>query len=100
MKFTEFEQTIASLKDKFDSHEFIMLYVRIYTPSYLELLRKSGNVITADRQMGADLMRNKKRLGINKIGVVQTENIFGHETDCALWERNKPTINQKNTGII
>ena len=88
MKFTEFEQTIAYLKDKFDSHEFIMLYAQIYTPSYLALLSKYGNVITADRQIGAYLMRNKKRLGINKIGVVQTVNIFGHETDCALWERN------------
>jgi hypothetical protein len=78
---------IAVLKPTFDSHDFITLFILINTVEYLELLKRYHSVETAHQQVGQFLINNAIQLGIRKVGVVESENVFGNITQCALWER-------------
>lgn len=81
------EHVIGTLKSDFDSHDFLLVYILSDTISYLTLLKRYGSVETTHQQVGQFLLSYASTLGIEKVGEVESENIFGKTNTCASWRR-------------
>ncbi len=80
------EVIIKVLDREFDSHDFICEYIYRFPSSYGELLIKHNNVNSAHAEIANFLRYNSSVLNICKIGEMESADIFGTPTICALWE--------------
>lgn len=87
MEINEASQIIRSLKDNFDSHDFIReLY--IHMPSvYGTFLVKHNNVNTAHAEISNYLRMNSSELEICEMDKVISPNIFGNQSECTQWRK-------------
>jgi hypothetical protein len=84
---SEANAVVEQMPKKFNSHQFIKCYILCYTWSYLSILKEYKDVEIAHREIGKYLKKNDTKLGIKKIGLEPSENIFGNTDSIALWER-------------
>lgn len=85
--FATAQKIISALKYEFDSHDFLMTFILIDTLSYLGLLKRCGSVEIAHQQIGQFLSNHSTKLKIEKVGDIDSENIFGKINKCALWRK-------------
>ena len=78
-------RVVDALKPSFGSHDFIMAFVLSETITYLGFVRQSHSIISANQKIGVFLLNNAEELGIQKQGEVESENILGKISKCALW---------------
>ena len=55
--------------------------------NYIEFLYQNGSFRDVNRQISLFLLHNVVDLQIESIGNTQTENVFGNNSECALWKR-------------
>lgn len=73
---------------EFDSHEFILCYLKNYPASYGELLIKYNDVQQVNAEIGIYLSNHAEELNIIKIETNwSSENIFKKITPCAKWKK-------------
>jgi len=78
------------MKDKFDSHDFILLYACAFPLSYLDILwNYDGSARTADSQIAQKMSEMSNELGISKGEKGFSQNIKGNVTECTKWEKSK-----------
>ncbi|MDE7426887.1 MAG: hypothetical protein K2M79_03715 [Muribaculaceae bacterium] len=94
MTTKEAEIIIKLMKPEFDSHDFIFEFINQFPSSYGKLLIKHNSATTANAEIANNLRNNSSELNILKIGEVESVNIYGHLTICALWR--KESSNQSN----
>lgn len=83
---------IDEMDDKFDSHDFIKKFSREIELDYVYLLATAGTMTPfhdVHLKIGKFLSSNQNILGISNVERVNSENIFGNVTECALWEKSK-----------
>lgn len=81
---------IDEMDDEFDSHDFIKNFSREIELDYVYLLATAGTATpfqTVHSQIGMFLINNENNLNIRNVERVNSENIFGNVTPCALWEK-------------
>lgn len=76
-------------KPIFDSHDFILTYIREFPYSYFNMLHETYkyNVTHTDSGIANFLRNNSSELGIEKIGTNESLNILSNPSECAIWER-------------
>ena len=85
----EAREVIKQMPNVFDSHDFLRQYTLAYTWPYLVLLKETKDVTNLHMRVGLFLKQNDDELFIRKIDEVETENIFGNPSRCALWEKTE-----------
>ncbi len=78
------------MDDKFDSHDFIKNFSGEIELDYVNLLATARTMTpfqTVHSQIGMFLSNNQNNLNIRYVEDVNSENIFGNVTPCALWEK-------------
>lgn len=81
---------INAMDDKFDSHDFIKKFSKEIELDYVYLLATAGTTTPfhdVHLKIGKFLSSNQNILGISNVERVSSENIFGNDTPCALWEK-------------
>ena len=81
---------IKEMKDECDSHDFIKKFSREIELDYVYLLATAGTATpfqTVHSQIGRFLRNNEDNLNIRYVEDVNSENIFGNVTECALWKK-------------
>lgn len=87
MDINEAKQIILSLKDHFDSHDFIVKLYMNMPAVYGSFLVEHNSVNTAHAEISNFLRYNSKDLGICELNKVISTNIFGKPTECAAWAK-------------
>ncbi|RKS03364.1 hypothetical protein [Flavobacterium sp. 102] len=81
------ELVVKISKDKFDSHEFIKLFMKRFEPEYIGFLAKYPK--HSHRIVNSQIARNlysMKDLNIQKIAKVKSESVFGNEVKNQEWQ--------------
>lgn len=83
----EVQEIITMLGNQFDSHDFILMFIKTYPYSYFKLLDRYTNVTMVDAQIALYLNHHAVELQIEKIGDVVSLNIMSNESGCSLWKK-------------
>lgn len=78
---------IDVMNRSFDSHQFIIEFILRYPQTYIELLGRYGATRKAHGAIAACLQENSHILSITRRGKVRSQNIYGRDTLCELWEK-------------
>lgn len=78
---------VETMKENFDSHDFIKEFVWRYPSIYGQLLVDLDDVALAHAQISNYLLNHAQELGIEKTSEVDSDNLFGHITPCGKWHK-------------
>ncbi len=88
------QQIIRDLETEFSSHHFIQRFARRFESDYIGFLHEyrkpageRGAFQEVHKQIGRFLSKNASLLRIEKTDRVDTQNIFGIETDNQGWQK-------------
>lgn len=85
------KKLVAKLpSDKFDSHEFIKLFMKEFEHDYVRFTAKYNR--DAHRIVNSQIARNlytMKGLNIQKTNKVKSESVFGNQVENQEWKKNK-----------
>lgn len=87
MDINEAKQIILSLKDHFDSHDFIVKLYMNMPAVFGSFLVEHNSVNTAHAEISNFLRLNSKDLEILELDKVRSINIFGNISECASWRK-------------
>lgn len=83
-------QTVIEMMPKqFDSHNFILQFIKESPEGYGRLLIKHKNVKTAHAEISNYLRNHASSLHIRENGKIESEDLFRIIQPCAQWERTK-----------
>lgn len=82
-----FKEVVDCLNSRFSSHEFIRKFLEKNHKEYAARLKKQDSVALANAEIANYLRNNASELGIKKVGDIESMNILGHLSICALWEK-------------
>lgn len=95
INFRQVDEIVRNeMPDEFDSHKFILKFLKMYAVSYALLLIKHNEVKGAHSQLSNFLSRNAKKLKIERVYKEDPEDeksnsIFGNEVPNAHWRKIK-----------
>jgi len=79
---------IGSLKDKFDSHDFIFEFMRNFPQEYVKVLyhyvKEDDPIQSFHMEIGQILLARKD---LKKLGVVQSQNSRGLSSENGEWQK-------------
>jgi len=81
--------TIESLDEMFDSHEFIDAYSKMFPTAYQGLKSSYTSVDGAHKLIGKYLSKYRQALSIDSIGRSYSINVLGRKNECELWRKVK-----------
>ena len=91
-----FPQVVAAIpNNEFDSHTFILMFIRMFPSEYLNLLTdecenvapfQDQNLLKVHGQFGILLNQNGNAY-YQKIGETESMNVNGNISPCALWKK-------------
>jgi len=78
---------ISDMPNKFDSHEFIRRFAKMYENQYVSFLSayKKNHHRKVHAQIALGLVENMENLYIKKVGKVESKNVFGISTENQEW---------------
>ena len=83
----EVENVLQMLDSKFDSHDFIKLYIITFPSSYLDMLAKYHDAATTNSVIANYLLNHSNTLNISREQDVISPSIFGYDVPNASWQK-------------
>lgn len=83
----EIQDVVEKMPNVFDSHEFILSFLRFYPRSYGERLVAHNSVASAHGEISNFLRNNSPKLKINKTGEDESTDILGNLAECVVWTK-------------